>query len=181
MSEQPKIVELRLGTVTQAVRVIAAAPPKLATRVYLGLALAFEDVGNDPMAEMLSIKLSLSAGTVSSAIGSLSKASVSKVGSVASSVNRVVVTKVQQASTPEAKAARVAMVNAIPGFAGAKEFITKATSEARDTWTAAGTVAIEVETEDSDVPSIADAVDTATTALVDPEDRAITPDLVQSI
>ena len=180
MSEQSRVVELQLGTITQAVRVIAAAPPKVVTRVYLGLALAIEDVGNDPMAEMLGIKLAQGVGSVSSTIGSLSRASVSKVGSIASSASRTVVTKVEHASTPQAKAARVAMVNAIPGFTGAKAFVTKAASEARDTWSAAGTVAVEIVTEQTDTPSLAVDVD-PTATLVHPEDPAITPDLVQSI
>ena len=186
MSEQENVVELKLGTITRTVRVLAGAGPKVATLVGLGVVLAFDDAANDPAGELLGIKLVENTRSITSTVGFVARSSASKVGSVASSIGSTIGNRIERASTQEAKDARSAIVNRIPGIAGARAFITTAASEARQTWDAAGTISVEVATNNEDIslpsdveggiPELGSAVDPALTTLDESADLAITPE-----
>ena len=188
MSDQENVVELKLGTITRTVRVLAGAGPKVATRVGLGVVLAFDDAANDPAGELLGIKLAENTRSITSTFGFVARSSAGKVGSVASSIGSTISNRLEAASTQEAKDARSAMVNRIPGLAGTRAFLATAASEARETWKAAGTISVEVLTNNEDVALPSDVeggaselVDPAGSALVESPDLAMTPNPVPTI
>ena len=161
MSDPTELVELNLDTITRTVRVAAAAAPKVVTRVGLGVVLAADDVANDPAAELLSIKVTDAVTSVCSTVAWVAGASANAIGSTAQSVNAKVSGSLAKVSSPEAKAARAARFERIPGVMGARAFASKAASEIRETWEAAGTLTVEVATDPNSTCNQVDVEDSA--------------------
>jgi hypothetical protein len=151
MSDQENVVEFKLDTLTQAVRLVAGVAPKAMTRVSLGVVLAVDDAANDPAGELLSIKIVEGAKSIVSTVGFIAKASSDKIGSAATSIKRVVSTTVQSASSDQGEAGLagvVAKLDSVPGLSNARAFVTQAASEVRDSWQAAGSVMVEIVDQD---------------------------------
>lgn len=160
MSDQENVVEYKLDTLTQAVRLVAGVAPKAMTRVSLGVVLAVDDAANDPAGELLSIKIIEGAKSIVSTVGFIAKASTDKIGSAATSIKRVVGTTVQSASSNQGKAGlaeAVAKFDGVPGLSNARAFVTQAASEVRESWQAAGSVMVEIVDQDEPADPSSDA------------------------
>ena len=132
MSEELN-AEFKLDTLTRSVRFVASIPPRTATRVWLGVALALEDCATDSAGELLGIKLNQGA-----------RALASTVGSIASSVRNGVQSKAERLNASDGPVSRV------PALGGARKFIAQAATEAKGTWAAAGYVPIQIEVQPAD-------------------------------
>lgn len=143
MSEHENVAEFKLGTITRTVRVLAAAPPKLATRLSLGVVLALDDAyNNDPSSELLAMKLGAGAASIASTVGVIARAAGSNAMSASSSIRGALQSGVERLGSSGSRLQQVPVLNA------AKEFVSEVAGEIRDTWDAAGYVNVQIVAED---------------------------------
>jgi hypothetical protein len=143
MNDKPEAVEFKLDSLTRGVRFAAGIAPKTATRVSLGVALAFEDAAVDPAGELLGVKLHQGASALASGIGS-----------IASSVRDGVRSRVTKFGS------EVSALPVAPAIQKTRDFVKDAASELRESFASTGYIAVQVEgpqASDPGVPDVASA------------------------
>lgn len=128
MSGESKVIDYKLDTFTRSIRFIAGFCPRTVTRVSLGVALALEDTATDPAGELLGLKLNQA-----------TKALVTTVGSVSSSVRNSVQSKADDLNLKDKALSKVSALG------NAREFVVQAATEAKGRWVTAGYVPCQVQ------------------------------------